>query len=279
MDAPSIELEIPAAGTPLTFRGVASFADASLTWLGSFQFLVALLTGISVLTLFELAWRPSVEAAMESLSGTNRIHAGFLEWNGQTPMRLGTGSFLSFVIDPRDERAAGRPTDVEIVLGEDSARVRSLLGQITVPYPKTVSIDLSPSAARPWWGAWHLFLLVGLSAGAVLLVAISWVLLAAAYAPFLLVFCFYTDRRLTPVGAWKLAAAALLPGALCLDAAVLAYAFGFLGLLQLLVLWILHLVIGWLFVLGGGFRRPRIQQPHRPEKVFSVPPDNPFTRC
>lgn len=271
-------MENEALGTPLTFRGVASFADASLTWLGSFQFLVALLTGISVLTLFELAWRPSVETAMESLSGTNRIHAGLLEWNGPAPVRLGTGSFLSFVVDPRDERAAGRPTDVEIILGEESARVRSLPGQITIPYPKTVSIDLNPTAVRPWWGAWHLFLLVGLSAGAVLLVAIAWALLAAVYAPFLLVFCFYTDRRLTPAGAWKLAAAALLPGALCLDASILAYAFGYLGMLQLLVICMLHLAIGWMFVLGGVFRRPRIGRPPRPDKVFSTPPGNPFAR-
>lgn len=274
MDAETTDTQIP-PWNPFTFRGVAAYADLPFTHLLLAQILVALLTAGSVACLFERGWRPSIESGVNALPEVAGIRGGLLDWSGPTPARLGAGPYVSLVIDPQELGGLGREADIEISLLEREFRVRMVAGHLALPYPRQVSVDLSRVVAQPWWGAWHGTLLAGLVVGVIAQVTVTWWMLAALYAWPLGVLAFYADRRLTLSGAWKLAAAALLPGAVLMDAAILAYAFRYLVFFQLLSIGVIHFAVGWAFAIGACMSRPRLPVL---TSVFTASPSNPFTR-
>jgi hypothetical protein len=63
-----------------------------------------------------------------------------------------------------------------------------------------------------------------------------------------------------------------------MDATILAYAFGYLGLLKFLALVAVHFLVGWIFAVGGCLRRPRVKD--TAANAFSAPREkaNPFAR-
>ena len=59
---------------------------------------------------------------------------------------------------------------------------------------------------------------------------------------------FFTNRDLGLAASWKLAGAALLPGALLLSLFIVAYDFGFCDLVQLCFAFGMHLMTGWIYL-------------------------------
>ena len=68
----------------------------------------------------------------------------------------------------------------------------------------------------------------------------------------------FADRNLSWVGAWRLASAALMPGALLMAAAVFSYAWHTIDLLGLSFFFTAHLIIGWVYLVGGVCAAPRL---------------------
>jgi hypothetical protein len=123
---------------------------------------------------------------------------------------------------------------------------------------------------EPWWGAWQTTLL-GLSAAAVMVVLLlSWFVLATLYFPISRLVAYYTDRELTWAGSWRLAAAALMPGALLLTLALVLYGGAALDLVRLGLFGAMHLVVGWIYVAFSPLTLPRL-----PSETPT--PRNPFT--
>jgi len=79
----------------------------------------------------------------------------------------------------------------------------------------------------------------------------------------------FTDRFLSWGGAWRLASAALLPGAVMLAGAILLYGWSVMELVGLSFSIAVHLVIGWVYLVGGSCKVRRLF----PEKSKR----NPFT--
>src|SRR5262245_42528103 len=131
------ETTLPSAWQPFTFRGVAAFAQAALGRLLAAQLVVALVSGGVLAVCFHFGWNPSIRAAISDLPAEGEIDHGELHWRAPVPMRLGTGTLLTFVIDPEDSGELGQTSDVEVVFLRNEVRIRSSLGFVTIPYPKS----------------------------------------------------------------------------------------------------------------------------------------------
>jgi hypothetical protein len=94
----------------------------------------------------------------------------------------------------------------------------------------------------------------GLALGGLLLV---WAVLATLYCGPVWVMSFFADRGLTLGGSWRLAGAALMPGALFLTAALVFYGLGVLEVIGLLVAASAHVPVGWVFAVAGCWGVPR----------------------
>jgi hypothetical protein len=67
---------------------------------------------------------------------------------------------------------------------------------------------------------------------------------------------FFANRDLSLRGSWRLAGAALLPGALLLTAAIVLYGSGAFDLVRLAVAGAAHPVVGWVYLIVSPLRCP-----------------------
>jgi len=243
---------------PITFGGVASFARASFGRLLIVQFTVALLVAGSASCFLAVAWFPVVGKAIARLPETATIRRGQLDWTGPSPCSLAEATFLSIVVDVENSEPTGHSADVQWELHRKTFRISSLLGHLTIPYPKDTTIALNRAEVEPRWGAWQPFLPVGTGACVLLGVMAIWLVLATVYSLPLRLLTFYSDRDVGWLGCWRMAGAAQLPGALLLSGGILLYGFNRLDLIGLLFAWLLHVVIAWIYVGVAPARLPRL---------------------
>lgn len=247
----------PTAWQPVTPRGVAAFARAGTGRLWLVQSLVALIAAGVTVWFFDRAWIPTIEAALERLPETGEIRNGQLLWPGDSPVRLAEGAFLALSVDPEHTGPLRSPADLEVEFGRASVIFRSLFGEAEVAYPPRDAFPFNRIELQARWGAWKPAVLAGVGAVTFLALWLCWQALAALYALPAWIIAFYADRELTLIGSWRLAGAALLPGALWLALATALYGAGVLDLLRWLLAFGAHLVIGWGYVVAGARAAPR----------------------
>lgn len=246
------------AWQPLTPRGVATFASAPLRRLLLVEFVVAVLAAAVFAWFLHDIWFTRVREAIRQLPEQGEIRQGKLAWRGDSPVQLAGDRFLTIVVDLNHEGEVGHESDVCVEFGQTDFQIVSLLGYWQVNYPKGWVIAFGQAELEPWWGAWEPAILAGVILACVPALMLAWAVLAALYcAPTLLV-AFFANRDFNWRGAWKLASAAQMPGALLMTAAAVLYGVGFLDLLRLAVCAGLHLVVGWIYVIVSLLFRPRL---------------------
>ena len=83
--------------------------------------------------------------------------------------------------------------------------------------------------------------------------------MACVYSVPALLFGFYANRPTSFAERFKLSAAALLPAALLFDAAILLYALGQLTLVGLAVANVLHILVGWAYLIIAMLQLPMVE--------------------
>jgi hypothetical protein len=252
-----IDANPPSLWQPLTPRGIAALALARGGRLPKFQAAFALLVVGSLVWFVTSAWFPVIDATAHQLPAQAQIRAGALEWTGSSPVRLAENKFLSVTIDPDAMASPHSTTDIEIELGRYELRVRSLLGYLALPYPARYRIDLSRTEFQAWWGAWRPFLLGFIGVFAAVALLLGWNLLALLYAPVVRFIGFYANRAAPFRVCWRLAVAAMMPGAVVLAGVTVLYSLQRIDLIGLLFGIALHLVVGWLFLVVSPLALPQ----------------------
>jgi hypothetical protein len=256
----------PKAWQPLTPRGVAAFAYASWGRLLLVQFIFALLAAVSVVWFLRTAWFPTIHQAIQKLPDQGEIKSGRLSWRDNSPMLFAEGHFLAFDVDTNHSGALRSPAQIQVEFGRDDIRFYSLAGYREWQYPPDWNFGLNRTAVAPWWGAWEppiLWLALG---GMLAWCFISWILLATIYFLPAWLGGYFANRELNPWQTWKLAGAALMPGALLMIAAILFYGFGVLDLLQLAAVAGVHIIAGWVYTVLSVRAAPRLSSQSAAEK-------------
>jgi hypothetical protein len=236
------------AWEPLTPRGVAAFARASFERLFVVQAVFALIAAASVVWILSDGIFPTLDAAIGQLPDAGGIHAGKLDWRDDSPLLLAEGKILAFSVDLEHGGAIRSPADFQFEFGRASVRIFSLFGEAELDYPAGYLIAANQRDARPAWGAWAPNLLGLAAIGTFLGLLLVWAALATVYFLPVWLICFFANRDLDFRASWKLAAAALMPGAALLSLALVLYDLGAFDLVQLCFAFGMHLVIGWIYL-------------------------------
>jgi hypothetical protein len=265
----SASAESTFAWEPLTPRGVAAFARATPSRLFLVQFIVALLAAVSVVWFLHDGCFPTVSAAIQNLPAAGEIRSARLDWQGNSPQLLSEGRFIAFDVDLNHSGQIHPLADVQIEFGGETIHVFSLPGYSEWNYPRGYIIPFNRTDLEPQWGAWAMELLF--MAGVVLVIGfmLGWWLLATIYFIPVWVLGFFTNRDLNLRQSWRLAGAALMPGALLAAASVLLYNSGFLNFVSLGFIFIAHLVLGWIYLFLSLFFVPRISSTSSGANPFS----------
>lgn len=265
------------AWLPLTPRGVAAFATARNRRLLFVQFVFAVLACSVVGWFLHSQVAPTLRSAIESLPDTSQISNGVLDWptNAPQPVLLAEGRVFSIAVDLDQTGTATSGSDLCLQLGRSDWQLASFFGVLDVPrlldttYPTRYTIALNRADLLPWWGAREPYLLGIAIVGTGLCLFLSWWGLSVLYAPFVWLGAFYANRAITLAGCWRLAGAALMPGAAFMATAIVLYGLGAFDLLRLVLGWGMHLIIGWFYVAVSTAALPRL--PSAP-----VAGENPF---
>ena len=257
------------AWEPLTPRGVVTFTRASLGRLFLVQLLVAALAAAAVIWFLQIAWFPIVSEAIDQMPKEGEIRHGQLVWRGDTPARLAANHFLSLAVDEWHEGNLGNESHLSVEFGRTNIRLRSILGYTETDYSKDWMIAFNQPKLEPWWGAWRPGILAGVAAATVIGLMLTWAALATIYFVPVWLLAFYANRDLNLRGSWRLAAAALMPGALFMTLTIGAYGFGLIDLVYLGWCVSFHFIIGWIYLLVCVLLLPR-----HPE--VAAMPKNPF---
>ena len=242
---------------PLTFSGVADFARARWARLLLVQGLLAAFLVAAGLLFLGRCWFPVVTQATKDLTEFGTLKNARLAWPKSAALVLAENRFLGFVVDLEETGAAGRISDVQVVFARDRMHFISLLGPAYLPYPAGVEIDVSHPVLDPWWNAWRSAFYFGAGFAGALYLAVSWLALATLYTLPVRLLAWLAGRATSLGKCWRIAGAALLPGALWLGVALLLYAGAQLSLLGLLVAFALHFVVAWIYLIAAPFYLPR----------------------
>ena len=221
---------------------------------------MALLVAGTVVWFLTSAWFPTVRAGIDRLPMQGAIISGRMNWFGDAPQSLAECRFLAFAVDLNHKGQARSPAHIQVEFGQNDIRIFSLFGCLQAPYPKSYRIASTSQELKPWWGAWEPAILA-IATGSVVGSACSssgqslQPCIVSRYGCLGL----YLDRALAFCGSWRLAGAALMPGALVLSAAIGLYGLGGMDVVRLVTAFALHLVLGWVYLILGALAGPKLQ--------------------
>jgi len=247
------------AWQPFTPRGVAAFAGATLTRLVLVQLAIAALLVIALVWFLRIAWVPVITDAIQHLPDAGFIRRGELTFGAESPVRLAGNTRLGVVVDIAGMRGAGQIADLEVTFEKDRLVFHGPLGEWSQPYDRNYIISLNRPELEPAWGAWRGPLLAMVAIATVLSVLMMWWGVGLLYLPLVKLIAFFADRGVTWRGAWRLSAAAPLPGACLVAMGLMLYAFGAIDLLRFGLLHLLHVLTGLVFAITSPSFLPKIR--------------------
>jgi len=209
---------------------------------------MALLGAAAVVWLLSDGVFPTIDAAIGELPDSGEIHSGKLEWRDDSPVMLAEGKILALSVDLEHGGALRSPADFQFEFGRDSVRVFSLFGETELAYPPGYIIAANQTDARPAWGAWAPDILGLVAIGAFFGFLLVWALLATLYCLPVWLICLFSNRDLSFGASWKLAGAALMPGALLMEFSLVLYDIRGFDIVQLCFAFGMHLIIGWMYL-------------------------------
>jgi hypothetical protein len=247
------------AWEPITLPGVAAFAEASVGRLLLVQCVVALIAASVVVWFVKTAWSPEISSAIEQLPAKGEIRDGKLNWPAESPQVLVDGHFLALIVDLEHEGQMHSPAHVQVEFGREDVRIFSLFGYKQVVYPREWIFAFNRVELKPKWGAWRPPILWITFGTVVVVLMANWAALATIYFLPTWLVGFFANRKINFRAAWKLAGAALMPGALFLVAAILFYGWRWLDLVQLTAAYVAHFVIGFIYVIVAPLFAPKLK--------------------
>jgi hypothetical protein len=250
--------QFQSAWQPFTPKGVAAFARASFGRLLLVQFITALLVSFEVIWFIQSNWFPVIVSGIEHLPAQGSIQSGKLNWDADSPRLLAENRFLAIAVDIHHTGQARSPAHIQVEFGAEDIRFYSLFGRLQISYPRLGAVAFNFQDLKPWWGAWSPAIL----AGVVILVSMglmaSWAGLASVYFLPAWLVGLYWDRELSLFGSWRLTAAALIPGAVVMTAAIAFYGFAKIDVVRFLVALALHIILGWVFIILSVLAAPKL---------------------
>ncbi len=227
---------------------MAAFARASLERLLVVQGVFALLAAGAVVWILSDGIFPVISTAVEALPDRGFIRAGKLEWTDDSPQMLAEGKILALGVNLNHNGTLRSPADFQFEFGRDSLWVYSLFGVAEFPYPTGYIFAANRHDARPAWGAWAPEILALTAIGAFFGLLLVWWALATLYFVPVWLIGFFANRNMNFWSSWKLAGAALMPGAALMTLAIFLYDLAAFDLIQFYFAVGMHLVVGWIYL-------------------------------
>jgi hypothetical protein len=217
-------------------------------------------------------WFPVIQEGIRHLPTEGVIENHTLKAPIDPAEPLASSRLLGITADPEDQGSTGITTDLLVGFNRNKVRFCSLLGCSDLPYArisKSTYMPFSRTELEPQWDAWEPILLTIAAVSSFFALLASWFVMASLYFGLVWLFGHTKKKTLSAGGSWRLAGAALMPGAILLCAAIVCYRLGVIDLVSLFSLFLIHFVVGWIYMVMGTLALPK--------KEPKTPSTNPFS--
>lgn len=238
----------------------------------------ALMVAATVVWFVQQAWAPVIDKTIRQMPPTGEIRGGRLAWPSGAVLQQ-EGPFMRIDVRPGGFANVVESADLVLAFGSSDLRIGSSLGLglLTLPYPTGWILSFNKTELEPWWGARSHMVLAGLGLLTILALLSAWSALGLLYMFPVKVFSF---NRVDRAGAMKIAIAAQMPGALVMSVGIVLYGLKQLDLVALLIVWGVHLLLPWMYLMFSPILAPKPPKPQKAKskkpKVRRDPRDNPF---
>ena len=233
---------------PFTPRGVARAAAAPRWQLWIVLGLTAGMSAFVLASFLSVCWQPVIGEAISQLPANGYIRTGvYYPDSTTTDTVLAENSWLAISIRWSPQIVSNQASDVRATLQIDRLRLCSILGCTTISYHTIGDRSLGRTDTESWWNAWKPFILAAVAIVHILFLFVSWWVLTLMYSAVIRFLAFYRDRQIDFAGSCRVAQASLIPGALWLIASVFFYQQRWLDMFGLLMVFVLHLPVAWLY--------------------------------
>ena len=263
----------------MTFGGVARFAVASRWRLLGVELFFAFLVAATAVWFVQQAWVPVIEKAIQQMPLTGEIRGGRLAWPSEAVL-LQEGPFMRIDVRPGGFTDIGvvESSDLVLAFGPSDLRVGSSLGLglLTLPYPTGWILSFSKTELVPWWGARSHMVLAGFGLLVIWVLLCAWSVLGRLYMVPVKIF---SVNQVSWAGAKKIAIAAQMPSVLVMTVGIGLYGMKQINLVALLVVWGVHLVLPWVYLIFSPILAPKPPKPKakaKKTKAKCKTGDNPF---
>jgi len=230
---------------------------ASLGRLLLVQCLIAVLAAGTVVWYLEEACFPIVRAAIVQMPAQGEIRDGRLTWSGDSPVQLAGNHSLGVAVDLNHGGQLARNAQLQVEFGRKDYRIISVFGYVVMEYPSGWRMAFNRTELDPWWGAWEPAILAGTGLATAVGLMLVWTLLATVYCIPARLITLFENRDLNWRQSWRLAGAALMPGALFMTFGIIGYGLNWIDLVQLGAMAGLHLLVGWIYLFISPLFLPR----------------------
>lgn len=258
------------AWQPFTPRGVAAFAHATGTRLLIVQSFVALAVVMTFLWFLSSRYFPVVGDAIAAVEDEGMITASHWITTNATPRLLAGNRHFEILLDAREQRGPSSTADLSVTVTVPALRICGILGCASVRYEPGYTFMLNRHALAAAWDAWRRPSAALFGIAVFLALFASWWLVALIATPLVKTLVFFTDRRLTWGGSWRLSNAALLAGALVVAAGVFLYGVEAIDLFQLMLFYALHAVCDVILLATSPFFLPKLAAVDRAKNPFAT---------
>ncbi len=204
--------------------------------------------------------------ALPHLPEAASIASGSLSWPDEQSVRLAQNPWLDVVVSPgpnHTDPTLGQTADLQLELLRNHFRIHGPLGHLSQPYPESFQFDLGRIPAVAAWDAWRRPASVLIACGVSLGLLGSWWCLASLFCLPAWILARSLGREVHIGSVWKMAAAALIAGALIAATGLAAYAIGVIRLPGLLLSQALHLPFGCIWLFWGILSLPPGARPRK----------------
>jgi hypothetical protein len=260
----------PGGWQPFTFGGVAAFAKGPTGRVFAFELAAAMTAAICVMWFLHRAYCPVILQAIQKMPDSARIAQGTLQ--GVTNTLIAESKFLGLAARPQTGEQIGQGADLQIELRQSDFCVNSIFWPdwgLDYPYQRGPVLNLGRASLEPWWSAWQPVVLTIAGAAVAVSLLLTWTMLALIYMAPAKFIAWFADRYLSWGGAWRLASAALMPGAAVMIGAIVLYGWSGIDLVGLTFFFAIHFIMGWVYLVGASCKADRV--------VLSDSNRNPFT--
>jgi hypothetical protein len=248
------------AWQPCTFGGVAAFALAPWRRLFLAQGFFALLFAASAVWFLGHCYAPVITQEIQKMPEGAILTNGQLD--GLPGVQISGTKLLSIAVATHEDADLDRSADLQIILRSNRLEISSILssalGSLEFDYNNSSALDLSRSHLEPLWGAWRPIVLVAAGLAVAVGLLLLWAVLAWIYAPAAKLVAWFCDRQLSWPGAWRLACAALLPGAVLPALGLVLYGLQAVDIFGLGYFGTVHFLVGWVYLLAAPVFAPRL---------------------